>query len=67
MSSPARSLVVIHPLDDVAEEKLSPAHAGHMRMSASVRWSLFALRAYLVLMTALVAYRVYTLAVLPGR
>lgn len=55
-------LVVIHPLDDAHEEKVALAAAGHLQMSASVRWSLFTLRAYLVLMVALVAYRVFTLA-----
>lgn len=62
MSSPRPRLVVIHPLDDEVEEKLTPATAGRMHLSPSVRWSLFTLRAYLVLMMVLVAYRVYALA-----
>jgi hypothetical protein len=60
--SPKPHLVVIHPLDDEPEVKRSTAAAGRMRMSRTVRWSLFALRAYLVVIVALVVYRVYTLA-----
>lgn len=61
-SSCAPHLVVIHPLDDEAEAKLTPSTAGRMHLSPSVRWSLFTLRAYLILMIALVAYRVIALA-----
>ena len=55
-------LVVVHPLDDQPEVKLTPAAAGHIRLSRTVRWSLFALRAYLVVIIALVVYRIYVLA-----
>ncbi|HWZ60582.1 MAG TPA: hypothetical protein VNW46_16490 [Gemmatimonadaceae bacterium] len=60
--SPQPRLVVIHPLDDEPEIKRTPAAAGRMRMSRTVRWALFALRAYLVVIVALVVYRVYVLA-----
>ena len=55
-------LRVIHPLDDVAEEKRSPEGLGEMPMSGSVRLSLYALRGYLVLIGLMVGYRVLTLA-----
>ena len=61
MISP-RDLQVVHPLDDIAEEKRSPAGLGQMPMSASVRVSLYALRGYLVLIGLMVGYRVLTLA-----
>lgn len=55
--------VVIHPLDDVPEEKVDTDSLGPMPMTASVKWSLVSLRAYLLLMIALVFYRVLSLAV----
>jgi hypothetical protein len=68
MSSPCPPrLVVIHPLDDEAETKLTPATAGRMHLSPSVRWSLFTLRAYLLLMIGLVVYRVCALATGAGQ
>ena len=57
-----QSLQVVHPLDDIAEEKRSPVGMGQMHMSASVKFSLYALRGYLVLIGLMVAYRVLTLA-----
>ena len=54
--------VVIHPLDDVPEEKVDIESLGPMAMTSSVRISLLSLRAYLVLMILLVFYRVVTLA-----
>jgi hypothetical protein len=53
---------VVHPLDDIAEEKCSPAGLGRMSMSASVRFSLYALQGYLALIALAVGYRVLTLA-----
>jgi hypothetical protein len=55
--------IVVHPLDDVPEEKVDTESLGPMPMTASVKWSLISLRAYLVLMIALVFYRVVALAV----
>ena len=57
-----RPLQVIHPLDDVAEQKRSPEGLGEMPMSASVKYSLYALRGYLVLIGLMVSYRVLALA-----
>ena len=53
---------VVHPLDDESETKFDPDALGPMHMSASVKGSLFVLRLYLIVMIALVAYRVLELA-----
>jgi hypothetical protein len=58
----ANHFVVIHPLDDVPEEKVDTESLGPMKLTASVRISLLSLRAYLVLMMLLVCYRVLALA-----
>jgi hypothetical protein len=58
--------VVIHPLDDVREEKVDTENLGPMAMTWSVRISLLSLRAYLVLMMLLVFYHVLDLAGLFG-
>ena len=62
----ANHFVVIHPLDDVREEKVDTENLGPMTMTASVRISLLSLRAYLVLMMILVFYHVLDLAGLFG-
>lgn len=49
---------VIHPLDDVAEEKCSAEGLGPIEMTKAVRISLQCLRAYLVLMTLMLVYHV---------
>jgi hypothetical protein len=51
-------LRVIHPLDDVPEQKLYREDLGSMRMSRTVQISLLLLRGYLVAMVLLVAWRV---------
>jgi hypothetical protein len=53
---------VVHPLDDVWEEKVDTSSLGRMAMTASVKVSLMALRGYLVLMILLVFYHVIDLA-----
>jgi len=53
---------VVHPLDDVAEQKRSPAGLGEMPMSGSVKVALYALRGYLILIGLMVGYRVMVLA-----
>ena len=58
--------IVVHPLDDLPEEKVDTEALGPMPMTLSVKWSLVSLRAYLVLMIALVSYRVLALAGLFG-
>jgi hypothetical protein len=62
-----REFLVIHPLDDVQEQKVETAHLGAMRMTPVVRASLLALRGYLVLMIVLVLYHVLDLAGLFGK
>jgi hypothetical protein len=54
--------IVVHPLDDIPEEKVDTETLGPMPMTASVKWSLVSLRAYLILMFVLVLYRVVQLA-----
>jgi hypothetical protein len=54
--------VVVHPLDDVREEKVDTASLGRMSMTTSAKVSLMALRGYLVLMILLVLYHVIDLS-----
>ena len=54
--------LVIHPLDDVPEQKVDTKHLGPMRMTTSVWLSLIALRGYLILIMLLVLYHVLNLA-----
>jgi hypothetical protein len=54
--------VVVHPLHDVPEEKVDTANLGPMPMTPTVKYSLMALRAYMVLMVLLVAYHCVDLA-----
>ena len=50
---------IVHPLDDVAEEKLCPAklNLGLMRMSRGRRWSLDVRRAYFLIRDLVDIYR----------
>jgi hypothetical protein len=59
---PEDHFVVIHPLDDVPEQKVDTAALGPMPMTSSVKVSLMALRGYLILMMLLVLYHVVDLA-----
>jgi hypothetical protein len=54
--------LVIHPLDDVEEQKVETSHLGSIRMTPAVRLSLLALRGYLMVMMLLVLYHVLDLA-----
>ena len=51
---------VIHPLDDVREEKLYRPELGRMRMTLGVRFALTLLQGYLASMLLLLAWRVLT-------
>lgn len=62
-----RDFLVVHPLDDVPEQKVDTNHLGAMRMTPAVRLSLLALRAYLVLMMLLVLYHALDLAGVFGK
>ena len=53
---------VVHPLDDVAEQKCSSSGLGRIQMTRTVRISLGVLRAYLVVMTLMLGYHVLDLA-----
>jgi hypothetical protein len=53
---------VVHPLDDLPEQKRDVSALGPMPITPSVRLSLLALRGYLILMTGLVAYHFLGLA-----
>jgi hypothetical protein len=53
---------VVHPLDDVAEQKCSTEGLGKIRMTRAVRVSLGALRANLILMTLMLGYHVLDLS-----
>lgn len=53
---------IVHPLDDVAEEKVDTASLGPMAMTRTVRVCLLALRGYLLLMFGLLGFRVLQLA-----
>jgi hypothetical protein len=53
---------VIHPLDDVREQKVDLSRLGPMRLTRTVRVSLMALRGYLILMLMLVVYHVLVAA-----
>jgi hypothetical protein len=54
--------LVVHPLDDIPEQKLKSDHLPPMEMTNSVRWSLICLRVYLLLMIGLFMYHVIDLA-----
>ena len=57
-----RPFVVVHPLDDVLEQKLETEHLGPMPMTTTVKICLYALRGYLLLMFGLLGFRVLQLA-----
>ncbi len=51
---------VVHPLDDLPEQKLYRPELGRMRMTAPVRVALLILQAYLAAMVLLVGWRLFT-------
>lgn len=57
-----QSFSVIHPLDDVREQKCSSEGLGRIRMTRPIRISLAVLRGYLVAMTLMLGYHVLDLA-----
>ena len=59
---PENHFLVVHPLDDLPEQKVDTSALGPMPMTTGVKLSLMALRAYLVLMVVLVLYHVMDLA-----
>jgi hypothetical protein len=62
-NSYARKFIrVIHPLDDVPEQKCSSQGLGPIGMTPAVRISLTLLRGYLLAMSAMLLYHVLDLA-----
>jgi len=59
--------LVIHPIDDIQEQKVETQNVGPMRLTPAVKLSLFALRGYLVLMMLLVVYRILDMTALSGK
>lgn len=55
-------ILIVHPLDRPAEAKIDLSTLGRMPMTRAVRFSLMALRAYLILMSLLVAWNVFSQA-----
>ena len=62
-----RDFLVIHPLDDIQEQKVETKHLGPMPMTPAVRISLLCLRGYLVLMMLLVLYHALDLGGVFGK
>ncbi len=58
LDTPTQIYEVVHPLDDVPEEKCSPEKLGVMKMTPTVKLSLLALRGYLILIVAIVFFSV---------
>ena len=48
---------VVHPCFDAPEEKHDVDQLGPMKMTRAVKWSLLSLRAYLIVMVLLAAYK----------
>jgi hypothetical protein len=55
-------LYVIHPLDDIHEQKCTSEGLGLMKLTPAVRIALTTLRVYLIAMTLIILYRMLTLA-----
>jgi hypothetical protein len=62
MTPEANGFRVVHPLDDVAEQKCSSEGLDRIAMTRPVRISLGVLRAYLIVMTLMLGYHVLDLA-----
>jgi hypothetical protein len=54
-------LYVIHPLDDIHEQKCTSEGLGLMQLTPTVRFALATLRVYLIAMTLIILYRTLTL------
>ena len=63
---PENHYLVVHPLNDIPEEKIDTSNLKPMAPTTSVKLSLLSLRAYLILMMGLVLYHVLDLAGLFG-
>jgi hypothetical protein len=56
------TLYVIHPLDDIQEQKCTSEGLGLMHLTPTVRIALTTLRVYLIAMTLIILYRTLALA-----
>jgi len=57
---PAILVSIVHPLDDVPEQKLFRPELGRMRMTGQVRFGFLMLQAYLAAMLLLLGWRLLT-------
>ncbi len=62
MTTTKHEYIVIHPLDDTREAKVDVGALGPMKMTRAVHLSLTMLRGYLIVMMALLGYRLLGLA-----
>lgn len=58
----SHQFTVIHPLFDIPEEKCDVEKAPPMHITKTVKYSLFALRGYLIIIMLLAIYRMIALA-----
>jgi hypothetical protein len=59
---PNGEFLVFYPLDDSTEQKCETESLGYAPMTPIVKWSLIALRSYLIIMALMVFYRCLQLA-----
>ena len=62
LTNQVTQFVAVHPIYDEPEAKCDPSTLGPMKLSRSVRFSLFALRGYLVVMGLMLGYHLLDLA-----
>jgi hypothetical protein len=58
MKKEKQTYIVVHPLDDIREEKVDVKNLGPMNMTLSTKILLYVLRGYLVIMICMLFYRV---------
>ena len=57
-----KKFYVVHPLDDIPEQKCNPKNLGRMHMSPTVKTSLMALRGYLVVIVGLAGFHILSIS-----
>ena len=57
-----KKLYVIHPMYDAPEKKMDVENIGKIKMTKTVKYSLMALRCYLIIMLGLAVYRTLVMA-----
>ena len=58
---PQETLYVVHPMDDAPEQKRSADGLSPMKMTPTVKASLYVLRGYLIVVVCLTLYRIVDL------